>query len=335
MGLHPQNEVIKGVRIVPFREYHSRTLRLFTSWFLMFFVALKQKAQLYHIHDPELLPCAFLLKLWGKKVIVDVHENIAEDIFDKEWIRNKKTTYAIFNRIESFVCRNIPVVLAETSYEKRYQRIAIDLTTIHNYVEPDFFKPFISNQRNPLNIFYMGIILESRCVHEIMSAMEILHQKDLKVHFYCVGKIYKRIWAYIQDHEHFQKLQDFIHLPDRQTLENGYALSKQCGIGICLIRPMKNSVESKPTKLFEYMACGLPIITSNFLLYKKLVEDTETGITVDPLHPEEIAEAIEILINDTPTREKFSQNGPQVAQVNFNWETEKIKLLNLYQRVLN
>jgi glycosyltransferase involved in cell wall biosynthesis len=334
VGLHPQKEVINGVMIIPFKEYHNRTIRLFTSWLLMFFVAIKQKAKIYHIHDPELLPCALLLKILGKKVIIDVHENIAEDIFDKEWIRFKKTTYRIFNFLERSICKNLPIVLAEDSYLKRYQNIAKDITIIHNYVEPEFFSPFVSENRNPLKLFYMGIILESRCVHEIMSAMKILHDKGIKVHFYCVGKIYKRIALYIKSHPNYEQLIDYLHFPDRQTLEDGYAYSKNCGIGICLIRPMKNSVDSKPTKLFEYMACGLPILTSNFLLYKNLVEDTETGITVDPMNPSAIAEAIEILIKDQKTRLKMSYNGQIAAKLKFNWALEKQKLEALYHRIL-
>lgn len=330
--MHPQKEEINGVLIIPFREYKSRVFRIFTSWFLMFFKALKIKADLYHIHDPELMPCAILLRAIGKKVIVDVHENIAEDIFDKEWIKNKRITYSIFDRIEHIACKKSPVVLAEASYLKRYEKFAPDITQIYNYVEPDFFRQFQSNDRDPLHLFYIGIILESRCIAEIMDAMKVLHERNFPVHFHCVGRLYTRIENLIMTHKHYEELKPYLHFYGRKNLEEGYIVSKQCGIGLCLIKPMKNSVESKPTKLFEYMACGLPIITSNFPLYRQLVEDTQTGLTVNPESVSEISDSIQRLIQDKELTKRFAQNGNFSAQKLYNWESERVKLLDLYAK---
>ncbi len=331
VGIHPQKETIKGVQIIPFREYRNRSLRIFTSWLLMFFKALRIKADLYHIHDPELMPCAILLRLIGKKVIIDVHENIADDIFDKEWVHNKRATFRIFDYVERIACKNVPVVLAEESYLKRYSEFAPNITVIQNYVEPEFFEQFKSNNRNPLHLFYIGIILESRCFSEIMESMNELHTKNLPVHFHCVGRLYSRIESSIISHRYYPKLKPYLHFYGRMNLEAGYTISKQCGIGLCLIKPMKNSVESKPTKLFEYMACGLPIITSHFPLYRKLVEETETGLTVNPENIKQISDAIQKLIADEELIKKVSQNAIYCAQKKFNWESEKAKLLDLYE----
>ena len=330
VGVHPKREIIDGVEIIPFKEYKSRSLRLFTSWFFMFFKAIGLKADLYHIHDPELLPCAILLKFFGKKVIIDVHENIAEDIFDKDWVKNKNITFRIFDKVERLACKNIPVVLAEDSYRKRYENFARNLIVIHNYVEPEFFTQFHTTKRNPLHLFYIGIILESRCIIEIMEAMEILHNKGLKVHFHCVGQLFTRIEKLVKSHPSFEKLESFLHFYGRKNLEEGYKISMDCGIGLCLIKPMKNSIESKPTKVFEYMACGLLILTSNFPLYKELVEKTDCGLTTNPESVEEIARGIEKLLESEIKRNVFSANGIVAARSLFNWESEKQKLLKLY-----
>lgn len=335
VGIHPKREIIKRVEIVPFREFSSRRWRIFTSWILMFFKAIRLKADLYHIHDPELIPCALLLKLFGKKVVMDVHENFAGDIFDKEWVRNKKITFKIFDFVERTICKKTPVVLAESSYLKRYQEFAPDITVIQNYVEPEFFEQFIYKDKNPLHLYYIGIILESRCITEIMDAMYVLHQQNLPVHFHCVGRLYSRIEQAIHSHQAYSALKEYLHFYGRMNLEEGYKVSMQCGIGLCLIKPMKNSIESKPTKLFEYMACGIPIITSNFPLYVQLVDDTQTGITVNPISVQEIANAIKTLIQDSTLAEKFGHNGLIVSKEKFNWAVEHAKLLSLYARILN
>lgn len=334
VGLHPNKEVIEGIHIIPFTEFKYRGTRLFLSWFLMLIKALRIKANVYHIHDPELLMCAFFLQKMGKKVIIDVHENIAEDIFEKDWLPFKKGVFAIFNVIERAVCKNNPVVVSEDSYLERYRQFAPNLRVIHNYVETQHFAPFRSSERDPLKLFYMGIILESRCILEILDAMYMLHQKGLRVSFHCVGKLYKRIQTQIESHPNYPILKPYLFFYDRMLLTEGYKHSVSCGIGLCLIKPMRNAIESKPTKLFEYMACGLPIVTSHFPLYQSLVDNWGLGVGVDPNYPAQIADAIQGLIENPLKRAAISDLGPKVAVTHFDWSSERIKLMALYNEVL-
>ena len=129
IAVHDKEEVRDGVRIIPFRRMHQRNLRVFFSWFLMFWKAIKVNARIYHLHDPELIPCGLLLRLCGKQVIWDVHENIAEDIFDKPWIKHQKRAYGIFRFFEKLACKYFYIILAEKSYEKRYKHLAKRCTT--------------------------------------------------------------------------------------------------------------------------------------------------------------------------------------------------------------
>lgn len=334
IGIHPNKEIIEGVQIIPFKIYKNRTWRLFTSWIKMFRMALKTKADLFHIHDPELLPCALLLHIIGKKVIIDVHENIAADIFDKDWIKFKKTTYYIFNYIESIACKRIPVILAESSYEHRYKQISKSITTVHNYVSPAFFSELQGFNRNPLHLFYMGIVLENRCVFEIIATIKELHDRGYKVHFHCVGQRYSKLIQEIEKDEIYEKFKAYIHFYGRKNLLEGYKISQQCGIGLCLIKPMSNSIESKPTKIFEYMAIGLPIITSDFKLYKKLVSENGVGMNVNPLSVEEISNAIEKLINAPHQIKEMSEKGKSLVNTRYNWKTEAKKLEEKYAEIL-
>jgi len=334
IALHPHKETINGIQIIPFKEYKNRTLRILTSWFRMLLAATSKENTIYHFHDPELIPCGIIWRLMGKKVIMDIHENIADDIFDKEWLKFKKLIYFIFDKLERLACLLMPIVVAEKSYLKRYAKLRKDVVTIYNFVEPDFFKKFRIEKRDPLNLFYIGIVLESRCLIEIIEAMQILHNKDIKVHFHCVGKVYSRVKDLIDQHPSKEKLNGYLHFYGRMNLEDGYEISKQCGIGLCLIKPMSNSIESYPTKVFEYMACGIPIISSNFPLYKSIVEEKQVGKTADPLNCQSISEAIEKLIKAEEKRNLFSKNGIEVCEKEFNWEEEKNKLSALYQAIV-
>jgi len=71
---------IKGLGVV--KNRFSR----FTKMFSALSRALEEKADVYHFHDLELIPMGLFLRLLGKRVIYDVHENNPEYILDKDWI---------------------------------------------------------------------------------------------------------------------------------------------------------------------------------------------------------------------------------------------------------
>ena len=83
----------------------------------------------------------------------------------------------------------------------------------------------------------------------------------------------------------------------------------QSKIGLCLLKPINNYIESYPTKLFDYMQAGVPYVCSNFPLYQKLLDTCEAGIAVDPLNFEEIINAINNLMEDSDLYTNLSNNG--------------------------
>jgi glycosyltransferase involved in cell wall biosynthesis len=116
-------------------------------------------------------------------------------------------------------------------------------------------------------------------------------------------------------------------------LEKGYEISRNAAIGMCIIQPMKNSIESYPTKMFEYMAIGLPQIISNFRLYRSVVEKHQTGFCVDPGDAAAIAAAIDTLLKQPDLREQMRKQALQAAP-EFDWSIEQKKLFKLYERLL-
>jgi glycosyltransferase involved in cell wall biosynthesis len=78
------------------------------------------------------------------------------------------------------------------------------------------------------------------------------------------------------------------------------------------------------------MALGLPVIASNFPLYRDLVEGNGCGLCVDPLDECAIAAAIDQLITNPAEAEAMGQRGREAARTRYNWDTEAAKLLSLY-----
>ena len=89
-----------------------------------------------------------------------------------------------------------------------------------------------------------------------------------------------------------------------------------------------------PNKLFEYMAAGLPVVASNFPLWKEIIEGNECGLCVDPLDPRAIAQAIEHLIINPGEAQRMGENGQRAVLEKYNWEKESVKLLKLYEKAL-
>ncbi len=209
-----------------------------------------------------------------------------------------------------------------------------DFTTVLNYVDLPFFKPFSENvNRSSNRIFYMGILLESRGLQQIAEALYILKKQGHIIEFDVVGELYSSLERKLQALPFWNDVSAQIHFHGRLNLEKGYEISRGAAVGMCIIQPMKNSVGSYPTKMFEYMAIGLPQVTSDFPLYREVVEEDNAGICVNPGNAAEIAAAVLSILNDPAKAESMKQNGLKAAK-KYPWSGEMEKVNTLYSRLL-
>ena len=110
-----------------------------------------------------------------------------------------------------------------------------------------------------------------------------------------------------------------------------------CSDILAYVPPVADSFlsrETSPMKLFEYMAAGIPVVASDFPLWRKIVEDAKAGMVVDPLNPQAIAAAVEQLISDTALAEEMGRNGRKAVEEQYNWNHEEKELLKIYQSLL-
>jgi glycosyltransferase involved in cell wall biosynthesis len=281
-----------------------------------------------------LIPCGLWLRLLGKKVIFDVHENFAADIADKPWIRNKRFLSALYRWWEKRAAKRFELILAENSYAPHYEALGARYTVVLNYPDLEFFRQFRKTEdRNPFNLFYIGILLETRGLLQIAAALWLLRQQGYIFHFHCVGEWYSRLEKKLLSLPYIHEIRDQIHMYGRLRLDEGYALSRDMGIGLCIIHPMKNSTDSYPTKMFEYMSIGLPVIASDFPLYRQVVDGSRCGICVDPLNVEGLAAAILSIAQDRAKAGEMAVNGTQAADAHYSWKSQEEKVMALYARL--
>ena len=94
--------------------------------------------------------------------------------------------------------------------------------------------------------------------------------------------------------------------------------------------PTPNYVDALPIKLFEYMAAGMPVIASDFPVWREIVDDAGCGLLVDPRDPAAIAAAVNELMADEPRMRALGESGKQAVLNKYSWAAEADKLVKLY-----
>ena len=134
----------------------------------------------------------------------------------------------------------------------------------------------------------------------------------------------------IKKYENWSKVNTLGFLNRQQVSE---VLAKSHA-GIVTFLPEPNHINAQPNKMFEYMSAGLPVIASNFSLWREIIEGNQCGICVDPLNPKAIGDAIQYLVDNPQKAEQMGKNGRKAVEQKYNWSIEEKKLLTLYKHLL-
>lgn len=329
--------VVKGINIIGVKTIHNKFARILFSSFQYFAKALETKSNVYHFHDPELMLCGILLKLSGKKVVFDIHENIRLSIKSKHWISKplKRIITGVYYLVERLSLLFFDaLVLAEDSYSKYYP--TKKSIVVLNYPIRCKLEPVVRNFKPPFSFIYTGGVSENRGVWEMISLIEGLLIEGVNCSLRIVGQVYdnvlnNRLLNYINNNNLSSKI-EIIGKVDFAELSEYYENSD---IGLALLKPIDNYKESLPTKMFEYMQFGLPVIISNFPLYQKYINESKSGISIDVNNIKgELKMIVEGLKDDEELR-KMSENGKKAIIEMYNWEMEKTKLVNLYKKIIS
>jgi len=329
---HDGETVVEGVRVIGLPKPRNRFTRIFGLTGRAFRLALRQRASVYHFHDPELLLVGVLLKLPSKgKVIYDVHEDVPQQILTKRWIPAplRRPSAFAFNFWEKLAARACDAVIVATEgIAEKFQ--GLNPIVIHNY--PDLW---MLPSSSPLPkegkvLVYVGGISKLRGAVEMVQALGYLdHIDGLRLDL--IGRFEPPALE-----RELQALPGYRHVRFLGWLPwaEAWQCAQSAAIGLVLFHPAPNHERSLPNKLFEYMAAGIPVIASNFSLWREIVEGNNCGLCVDPLNPKEIAKAIEYLLTHPEEARRMGENGRRAVEEKYNWEREGQKLLTLYGEVL-
>lgn len=336
IAAHERDEVVDGVRIRAVAKPGGRLERMTRTAFEVLRAAIDEDADLYQLHDPELLPWGQVLRLMGKPVIFDMHENIAGSLKTKSWVPAplRRPLSLAFRVAERALLRGLPVVFAERSYERDYGWLNAARTAVVLNM-PDV-EALLGIERAPYpapTVGYIGRVAPLRGSRVTLEALALLKSRGLDVGHECIGPA--------GDATHLDELRRLaseagldVRVRGFLRPSEGWPLIGRCHAGLALMQRIPNFVESYPTKLFEYMALGIPVITSDFALYREVVDEAGCGICVDPASAEQVAGAIERLVSDPDEARAMGERGREAVRERYNWRTEADKLLALYARAV-
>lgn len=331
---HSKDEVVDEVKIIAVPESCNRFYRALITDIRILISAFKQKADIYHFHDPELIPVGVVLKLLGKKVIYDVHEDLPEQIMSKYYILHwqRKPLAALVRLFEKTISNMFDCVVTATDSIKEKFKEHISVITIGNFPIIDIDKTYdgkIDREKNSSLIVYVGGLTKVRGISQVVYALEYLPKE---VELMLIGEFSPK--PYEDEIRHLKGFEKVRYLGSVDFEEvNGYL--SIAGIGIICFMAEKNHINSRPTKLFEYMEAGLPVVASNFALWRGIIDKSSCGICVDPNNPEEISDAIKYLIDNPVKAKEMGENGRRAVLEKYNWDKESKKLLAVYKALSN
>jgi len=321
-----------GVHVVGVgRPSGGRLNRMLSFTRKVYEAALTVDAEIYHFHDPELLPYALKLKRRGKKVIFDSHEHTAEAIQEKQWIPIpiRKMVYWTFSVYQSFVCCRLDAVISVTPNVVDYFReINPHTTQVTNY--PYFSEDGAMPAMEEMRIGFAGGVSPQWNHHKILQALEQLPHCR-----YCLcGPMEESYAKRLQSEPSWGQVEYLGMVPHAQVAQE----LGRCSVGMALLSPGRNTDWERGTmgntKIFEEMLAGLPVVCTNFVRWREFVDRYHCGICVDPENVDEIAQAICYLLDHPEEARRMGENGRRAVKEEFNWGVEEKNLLALYQEIL-
>ena len=292
--------------------------------------ALKVKADIYHLHDPELLRISKKLKsINGAKVVFDSHEDVPKQILDKYWIPVIFRSFIskIYSYHEKRACKKIDGIISVTPIIcARFSKFHPNVEMIANYPQIKTNEKQIA-ERIENHICYIGGLYESRGLREVILALE---HCDVVLHL-----------AGTFDTEQFEmelkqlKGWNKVIFYGQVNQEKITKLLDKCTIGIVTLHPTPSYLEAYPIKMFEYMNSGLAILASDFPLYRSLLEEIDCSTFVDPLNPDDISKTLNAMLENQGRLKEMGNRAKKAANESYNWSKEKEKLYAFYDNLLH
>lgn len=344
----PSSEEYEGIRVhrvfqgIP---YHTTPM----LWRLIFYIlyvfksvriSLGLRPDIIHCHDLDTLAIGVILGLLSwKPLLFDAHEDfpgMLEGSVSKRWGRLAR----FYEKMLIKACDR--VIAAEMPYtgvmKKHY---GVSPVVVANFPDLNIFQPSVESssviRRYRLEgktvISHIGMVGRERGIYETLEALAYLHNDDII--YMIIGRAVAEEWDRIKETIKRLSLEaQVILLIDGVDHKETPMYYKASDISMVLLYPVPNYVTSLPTKLFESLAVGTPVLAGNLEYLGGFVSKYEVGLCADSRDPKDIARKLEMMIADRQMRIRMGENGLKAVKKEFNWDESARRLLEVYHDVI-
>ncbi len=314
--------------ILPNKQYRRVFWRILLLQPAVLLKFLTIRPQIVHIFAPELLPLAFIFRWFGARIVYEVQENLYKKFptkkYNKGWLFER-----LFSYFDQKARKSFYLIFTEDAYLNEYQNLANHYAIVHNFAKKEWLnlpQPTFEST----DFLYAGVISNERAFDTMVAAIAILKKQYPTVKLHLFGRININLY----DIFGYEDVKDNLIFYGYTNQQKIFETAQKTMAGIALLKPVGDYPDSYPSKIFDYMALGLPVITSDFELYTQLVEINECGFCISPNDAEMLAQKMNQLIENRKEAKKIGQNGRAAINKTYNWENEVANLIRLYERIL-
>lgn len=322
-------EQIDNVQVHDIGIAGGRFKRMLVRPWRMLVEARKLDARVYHFHDPELLLIALFLLRDGAKVIYDSHEDVPRSLLAREWIPFwfRPVLSTLFEVFENFIARQLSAIIGATPHiAARFAQLNPASVPINNYPLHSEIGGVVERSVASRQVCYLGGIGRIRGIEEMVRALEYVDARLI-----LAGPFESTETARAMSALPGWSKVDYRGMVSRTEVLEIMAASSA---GLVFFHPEPNHTSAQPNKMFEYMAAGLPVIASDFPLWRKLLVESGAGLVANPLDPQDIARVIGELLDNPKAAAEMGCRGREGVLTQYRWSIEEKKLFSLYQRLL-
>ncbi len=326
------DEVKNGVKIIDVgTKEGSRIARMTKTVQKVYLKAKELDSDIYHFHDPELLPVGLKLKKLGKRVVFDIHENTDLQILEKDWIPMlfRRLISYLYRKYENYSCRKFDLlVLPQEAMYKKYSHLSKTIV-IGNFPQNIDTIDLSVKSYCKFNLLYAGGITKARGIFNMLNLIEELHKLDNRYRLTIAGQISKELLIEIKNHTGW-KYTNYLGMLPKEEIYRVYAKNS---IGLILFNNVGQYFMAYSLKLFEYMQNGIFVIMPNFGDWIDFNKKYSVGLNVDVSNPVNIAKQIHSL--NVKQLQEIGKNNREKVMNYFRWESQEKKLLKAYEEITN
>lgn len=317
-----------GVKVVGVTLPEGRLKRLF-ALNKVYEKAKEIDADVYHFHDPELASIGIRMKRLGKTIIFDSHEDVPMQILTKEWVpkmlrKPLSVTYAAYEKRK--LRQYDALVTVTPTITERLRTINPNTYQITNFPE---YKELEDHRQWGRKICFTGGVAEKYMHHIILDAIQ-----DIDVKYILAGPCNPESYMSILQSKRGWEKVDYRGIIKR---EDCVPLMQECMVGMAVLDYLPNVGYRKGTlgvlKIFEYMQAGIPIIATDFDLWKEIIEGNQCGICVNPFDTKAISDAIVFFLNHPDKAKEMGDKGKEIVKKHYSWESQEQVLFQMYEDV--